>query len=137
MQYKIPINIENEDPIVFGLSIRQLAIIFAWFWIWYACFKSLEPVIWIKMAAIPAIIFSGIWSIIAVFKVAEMTFMVFLFAWIRSFVNQKERFWQKWVDSFSALDIGYIINIQNKTEKVDFWNKMDKIKTLDEQLEKI
>jgi hypothetical protein len=32
MQYKIPVQIENEDPIVLWLSIRQLAIIFIWWW---------------------------------------------------------------------------------------------------------
>jgi len=26
MQYKIPVQIENEDPIFLGLSLRQLAI---------------------------------------------------------------------------------------------------------------
>ena len=27
MQYKIPVQIENEDPIFLGLSLRQLTII--------------------------------------------------------------------------------------------------------------
>ncbi len=30
MQYKIPIQIENEDTIVAGLSLRQLIIIMVW-----------------------------------------------------------------------------------------------------------
>lgn len=30
MQYKIPIQIENEDTIVAGLSIRQLVIMMVW-----------------------------------------------------------------------------------------------------------
>ena len=30
MQYKIPIQIENEDTIVAGLSLRQLAIMMLW-----------------------------------------------------------------------------------------------------------
>lgn len=137
MQYKIPINIENEDPIVLGLSLRQLAIIFWWLGVWYAAYSSLSPIVWEKLALVPFIIFWLIWLAIAVFKISEMTFMVFILAWIRSFVNQKERYWQKWIDSFSALDIGYIINIQNKVEKVDFWNKIEKIKSLEEQLEKI
>lgn len=137
MQYKIPINIENEDPIVFGLSIRQLMIIAAWWWLWFASFRSLEWFVWSGVAWIPAIIFTWIAVIIAIFKYSEMTFMVFLLAWIRSFVNQKERYWQKWIDSFHALDIGYVIDIKNKVKKVDFWNKVEKIKTLEEQLKKI
>lgn len=137
MQYKIPINIENEDPIVFGLSIRQLMIIAAWWWLWFASFRSLEWFVWSGIAWIPAIIFTWIAVIIAIFKYSEMTFMVFLLAWIRSFVNQKERYWQKWIDSFHALDIGYVIDIKNKVKKVDFWNKVEKIKTLEEQLKKI
>lgn len=30
MQYKIPLQIENEDVIVAGLSLRQLAIMMIW-----------------------------------------------------------------------------------------------------------
>ncbi len=30
MQYKIPLQIENEDTIVAGLSIRQLVIMMMW-----------------------------------------------------------------------------------------------------------
>ena len=66
-----------------------------------------------------------------------MTFMVLILNWIRAWANQKERYWQKWVDSFSALDVGYITNIKNKVEKIEVWNKIEKIKSLDEQLEKI
>lgn len=137
MQYKIPINIENEDPIIWWLSIRQLIIIFWWWGIWYACFTSLQSLAWTQIAAIPSILFVILWIFIAIFKYSEMTFMVFLFAWLRLFVNQRERYWQKWVDSFSALDIWYIIDIQSKVEKIEYWNKAEKIKNLEEQLEKI
>jgi hypothetical protein len=30
MQYKIPVQIENEDPIMLWLSLRQLMIIMVW-----------------------------------------------------------------------------------------------------------
>ncbi len=30
MQYKIPLQIENEDTIVAGLSIRQLVVMMMW-----------------------------------------------------------------------------------------------------------
>lgn len=43
MQYKIPIQIENEDPIVLGLSLRQLTIMMMWGGLAYTIFKSIEP----------------------------------------------------------------------------------------------
>lgn len=43
MQYKIPIQIENEDTIVAGLSLRQLVIMMVWGGMAYGIFKSLEP----------------------------------------------------------------------------------------------
>lgn len=137
MQYKIPIQIENEDPIFLSLSIRQLLIIFAWIWLWYGTYNSLYPHIWQFPASFPAILIVVISIAIAVFKFSEMTFMVFFVSILRYWVNYKERYWQKWVDSFSALDIWYIVNSLNKTEKIDFSNKMDKIKNIEEQLEKI
>ena len=118
MQYKIPINIENEDPIVFGLSIRQLAIIFAWLGLGYAIFNSLDPYLWKVLAWFPAVIVVVFFVFVALVKISEMTFMVLILNWIRAWANQKERYWQKWVDSFSALDIGYITNIKNKVEKI-------------------
>jgi hypothetical protein len=41
MQYKIPVQIENEDPILLGLSLRQLAIIMVFFGIAYSIYTSL------------------------------------------------------------------------------------------------
>lgn len=137
MQYKIPINIENEDPIIFWLSIRQLIIIIAWTWIWYWTYNSLSSYIWEYSAALPAIFIFVIWLAIAIFKYSEMTFMIFLLSLLRYWVNYKERYWQKWIDSFHALDIWYIVNNKNKVEKIDLWNKIEKIKTLEDQLKKI
>jgi len=31
MQYKIPVQIENEDPILLGLSLKQLAVLMVGF----------------------------------------------------------------------------------------------------------
>lgn len=138
MQYKIPIQIENEDPIIWILSMRQLGIIFSGLWIWYASYSSLEKVTSsTELALIPLIFFTAIAFTIALFKYSEMTFMVFLFALLRNWVNDQERYWQKWVDSFSGLEIWFITDINNKTERVDFWNKIDKIKSIEDQLEKI
>jgi len=43
MQYKIPVQIENEDPIFLGLSLRQLIIIMIAFSIAYGIFTGLAP----------------------------------------------------------------------------------------------
>ncbi|PZM85549.1 hypothetical protein DLH72_02045 [Candidatus Gracilibacteria bacterium] len=137
MQYKIPIQIENEDPIVFGLSMRQLMIIFAGLGLGYGAFSSLAPITGNNAASVPAVLIVIIAVSIALFKYSEMTFMVFLFSILRAWVNQSERYWQKGTDSFSALDIGYIVNTENKSQKIDMGKKREKIKNLEEQLEKI
>jgi len=54
MQYKIPVQIENEDPIVLGLSIRQLAICIIFFMIAYSLFTSLEQSVGTEVALIPS-----------------------------------------------------------------------------------
>lgn len=54
MQYKIPVQIENEDPIFMGLSLRQLFIIMIGGGIAYLVFKSLSPSIGVKIAFIPS-----------------------------------------------------------------------------------
>ncbi len=58
MQYKIPIQIENEDTIVLGLSLRQLGIMMAFGGIAYALFQFLESRIG-GIALVPAIIVAG------------------------------------------------------------------------------
>lgn len=137
MQYKIPIQVENEDPIVFGLSIRQLLIIFAWIWLGYGTYNSLYEYIWEAAATLPALLFVAISLAIALFRFSEMTFMVFFVSMLRYWVNYKERYWQKWVDSFSALDIWYIVNAKAETPKINVSNKQEKLKNLEEQLQKI
>lgn len=75
MQYKIPVQIENEDPIFIGLSLRQLAIVIIWWGIWYNIFKALADTTWPEIVAIPAIIILIIAIAIAKFKVAWMTLL--------------------------------------------------------------
>ncbi|MDD3145518.1 MAG: PrgI family protein [Candidatus Gracilibacteria bacterium] len=137
MQYKIPVQIENEDPILLGLSLRQLSIIMIGFGIGYSAFKSLIS-IGTEVAAIPAIIIATTSVIIAVFKYSEMTFTHFVLSFIRYKVNLDTRKWVKSVDSYSLMDIGFVTNIENKVDnKVDFNDKINKIKDIEDKLNKI
>lgn len=138
MQYKIPVQIENEDPIIFGLSLRQLIILMIWGWISYSIFTWLQWVVPIEVAAFPAIILWIITFIIAVFKYSEMTFVPFVLSFVRYHTNYKTRSWQKWVDSFQPLDIWYVTNTDKKTDKdIDFSSKIDKINSLEDKLKKL
>lgn len=137
MQYKIPVQIENEDPIIFGLSLRQITIIMIWWGLWYSITKSLSESVEPIIAWIPAVIILTLSVFIAVFKYYEMSFLKFVFAFIRYKVNISERKWIQSIDSFWALDIGYITTQNKMNKKVDFSDKLSKIKKIDEQLEKI
>lgn len=138
MQYKIPVQIENEDPIVLWLSLRQLAIIMIWWWIAYSLFTSLAKSLPIEIAALPSLFIAIIAIMIAVFRYSEMTFIPFVLSFIRFKTNIEERKWIKWVDSFQPIDIGYITNIESKKEEtINFDSKIDKIKELENKLNKI
>lgn len=54
MQYKIPVQIENEDPIFLGLSMRQLFTIMVGGSFAYLIFRSLEPEIGPEIALLPS-----------------------------------------------------------------------------------
>lgn len=138
MQYKIPVQIENEDPIILWLSIRQLFIIVGFAAVWYSVYQSLFPIFWTEVSLIPTIIIVGTWILIAVFKYSEMTFMQFILSFIRYKVNLNTRKWQRWVDSFWALDIWYVASDAKwKENKVDFEDKINKMKEIDEKINKI
>lgn len=138
MQYKIPVQIENEDPIVAWLSLRQLAIIMIWWSIAYSLFTSLEKSLWTEIALIPAIIIWWIALLIALFRYSEMTFIPFILSFIRFKINLEERKWMKWIDSFQPIDIWYLTSSQSKKEeKIDFTSKIDKINELENKLNKL
>lgn len=139
MQYKIPVQIENEDPIFMWLSLRQLTILMIWFWIAYSFFKKIaektgSPEVW----AVPAIIIAVITVLIATFKQYEMTFVPFILSAIRFNINAKDRIWINWTDSFQPIDIGYLSYYDTeKSEEIDFSSKIDKIKELEDKINKI
>ena len=138
MQYKIPVQIENEDPIMLWLSLRQLMIIMVWFWTAYGIFKKMEASLWSEIALVPTIIIVIITLIVALFKNSEMTFVPFVLSFIRYKLNMNQRIWKSWVDSFQPIDVWYVPeNDVEKKDNIDFQAKMDKIKEMDEKIKKI
>lgn len=137
MQYKIPVQIENEDPIFLGLWLKQLAVIMVWWWIAFKIFDLLKS-LWNEVAAIPAILIFGLTILIAVFKHYEMTFLPFIFALLRRTINWTERKWIKWVDSYEPMHIGYIKSSQEKNKSnIDFTSKIDKLQNLEDKINKL
>ena len=138
MQYKIPVQIENEDPILLWLWLKQLAVVMWWSGLWYGIFNTLQPSFWTEAALVPTVIVVWISLLIAMFKQYEMTFIPFVLAILRFNINFKERYWIQNTDSFSPLEIwNVILNEKSQEEKVDFENKMDQIKNLENSLNKL
>ena len=138
MQYKIPVQIENEDPIFLWLSLRQLTIVMIGGGIWYSIFKSFAPLVWAEIAAIPAVLVFWLAIAIAKFKISEMSFIVFVLSYVRLKINMEERKWTKTIDTFSPIEIWYVNNIEEKKENtIDFKSKIDKMNNLDKQINNI
>ena len=138
MQYKIPVQIENEDPILLGLSLKQLAVIMVGFGIAYMIFTSLAPRTGPEIALIPSWIIGIIAVLVAIFKQYEMTFIPFVLALLRMSINPKQRSWSAGIDSYQPLDIWYVTNEDKKTQKdIDIWTKIDSMSELQEKLKKI
>lgn len=131
MQYKIPVQIENEDTIFLGLSIRQLGIITVGGGIAYSIFKKLEPAVGSEAALIPTFIISALAVFIALFKSYEMTFLPYMLNFIRLQLNVGTRVWSKGTDSYSSFaDIGFVTSYSNakaKSESKDVLEAFDKV----------
>ncbi len=119
MQYKIPVQIENEDTIFLGLSIRQIGIIMIGGGIGYSIFKSLEQGIGPQLAAIPAVFVILIAVFVAVFKNSEMTFLPFILNMLRLNLNTGIRVWSKGTESFGNLEVGYVTSSANARARTD------------------
>jgi hypothetical protein len=138
MQYKIPVQIENEDPIFLGLSLRQLTIIMIGFWIAYTIFQSLAPNTGWEIALIPSWFIAGITVAIAVFKYNEMTFIPFILSAIRLSIFPKMRKWENGTDSFQPIDVWFLSQEWlKKTDDVDMQKKIDTMSELQEKLKNI
>ncbi len=121
MQYKIPIQIENEDVIVAWLSLRQLMIMMIWWGIWYGVFKFCESRIGSLAGIWLGAPFAIIGVIIALLKISEMTFLPATLNFFRLSLNAKSRIWSQGADSYSEMEIGYIL--PNNPEKAINANK--------------
>lgn len=130
MQYKIPVQIENEDKIFLNLSIRQLIILMVGLSIAYSIFKSLEKNVWWAIALFPSWVIAFITAVIALFKNSEMTFFPFLLNLIRLQLNVWTRVWSKWVDSYNNIELWYVPSID--TEWIQSNNKV--IKAVNEEI---
>ena len=108
MQYKIPIQIENEDVIVAWLSLRQLTIMMVWGWLGYAVFKSVETNLGPQVGLILAIPFVLIGVIVALLKIAEMTFLPTALNFFRLSLNAPSRTWSQGTDSYGDMEIWYV-----------------------------
>lgn len=137
MQYKIPVQIENEDPIMLGLSLRQLMIIMVAWGFAYLVFNSLEPNIG-GGAFLPSGIILVIGIFIAIFKHSGMTFIPFVLSLIRLNIFPRKRIWKNTVDSFSCLDIGFVLKMwEKKQSTIDLQEKIDTMSEMQEKLKKL
>lgn len=124
MQYKIPVQVENEDKIFLNLSLRQLAILMVWLWIAYYLFKWLEKNVGWTVALFPSWVIAFITITVALFKNSEMTFLPFILNLIRLQLNTGTRVWARWVTSYSKLEIWYVTQDNSNNQKVqNNWNK--------------
>lgn len=139
MQYKIPIQIENEDTIIFDLSLRQMGIIIVWVILAFGLFNKFQGTIPNTPLFIICVVIIGICFVIAKFRTHEMTFLPFMLNLARYKINGngdngQGRMWIRGVDSYSPLEIGYV---QSETY-VDKGNKHTKnTSKLAEQVKKI
>jgi hypothetical protein len=95
MQYKIPIQIENEDVIVANLSLRQLSILMVWGGLGYVIFKKTEVTLGAEVGLILALPFILFGVVVALMKISEMTFLPAALNFFRLSLNAKERAWSQ------------------------------------------
>ena len=121
MQYKIPVQIENEDRIILGLSLRQLMIILAGGALAYGTFQKIAAATGQAgsdgtklVGGVIAFLIIAVAVGIAKFNHHEMTFLPFTLNWLRMWLNRGERYWGKGVDSYPALAIGYVAAARKK-----------------------
>lgn len=113
MQYKIPIQIENEDTIIFDLSLRQMGIIIVWVILAFGLFNKFQGTIPNTPLFIVCVVIVGIFFVVAKFRTHEMTFLPFMLNLARFKINGngnngQGRVWIRGVDSYSPLEVWYV-----------------------------
>jgi len=139
MQYKIPVQIENEDTIIFNLSLRQIMIIVSWFAISSMVFNSLTGN-WVpnQIALLPSWVIFFLAFAVAVVKLYHMSFLPFIIAFSRHIVNTPPRYWVKWADSFQPIDIWYVqLGIDQERTEYTTQKNHERLASLEESLNKI
>lgn len=125
MRYKIPVQIENEDTIVFWLSLRQLIIMAVGGGFGYSLFKTLSNSVDPTIALVFASPIFIITLVVALFRKSEMTFLPFVLNYLRLKLSPASRMWQSSTESFSAIEIGYVNSTgtaEKKSENTKWWN---------------
>lgn len=139
MQYKIPIQIENEDTIIFDLSLRQLGIIIVWVILAFGVFNKFQNTIPNTPLFIISIVIVLVFFVLAKFRTHEMTFLPFILNLARYRINGngpngEGRVWMRGVDSYSTLQIGYV----SQDDAVEKTKKREKqVTNLSDQIKKI
>lgn len=139
MQYKIPIQIENEDTIIFDLSLRQMGIIIVWVILAFGLFNKFQGTIPNTPLFIVCVVIIGIFFIVAKFRTHEMTFLPFLLNLARYKINGngwngQGRVWIRGVDSYSPLEIWYVQSDtyveKGKKHEKNTWNLAEQLKKI-------
>ncbi len=87
MQYKIPIQVENEDTIILGLSLRQMGIIIVGLILAFGFFNKFQTTLPKTPLIIICILIAGIFFLIAKFRTHDMTFLPFILNLVRYKIN--------------------------------------------------
>lgn len=135
MQYKIPLQIENEDEIVLWLSLRQIIIIAVYGGIAYTIFDKSRNSIWDTMALVLAIPVAVIGIVIALMRIYEMTFLPTVLNYLRLSLNGQQRQWSQWTDSYSDLDIGYLVTSTLETKPIENKESFNKVINWNEEFQ--
>lgn len=135
MQYKIPLQIENEDEIVLWLSLRQIVIIAVYGGIAYTIFDKSRNSIWDTMALVLAIPVAVIGIVIALMRIYEMTFLPTVLNYLRLSLNGQQRQWSQWTDSYSDLDIGYLVTSTLETKPIENKESFNKVINWNEEFQ--
>lgn len=139
MQYKIPIQVENEDTIILGLSLRQMGIIIVGLILAFGFFNKFQATLPKTPLIIVCVLIAGIFFLIAKFRTHDMTFLPFVLNLARYKINGngaggEGRIWTRGIDSYSPLEIGYVrpessVDTSKKRKK-DTSKVAENIKTL-------